>query len=467
MIPYNPSSFNSNKTILEQILELKRWLMEHPSYKIYYIFDLWNTLTPQYTWNFSDVVGDATNIAEGDVVSFSNPYVASVISVDSANETFTIAPATSYAGPQGPTGPQGVSITNVQIDANNDLIVTLSNGNTINAGNIGSGSGAYIIKITTTSGTLSAEDLAVVNDRDAFCIIEYKDTFNKYHYFYKEELLGNYWRFTAVAINGGFTEFCYYDVHYSTGVYYSDNVQQIIQVENIDPVTATSGQVPTSDGNGHVYWQSIPAPEGTAVKSTGATSGQVLTANGSNGASWQAPATPSVEGTSVLSTGATSGQVLQADGNGGASWQNAGGGGSVEGVDVLSTGISARYFLEATGSGTSQWTLLNSLYQHNISLYNDSIRFTISLQIMNNDNSSLNTIDKIKGAILYSHNTQDKRAIASGSYYDVNTSTLYNVCGMFRLNTNKLMAVVIDPTGNRSNIEITSATISDYVKSLE
>ena len=290
MIPYNPSSFNSNKTILEQILELKRWLIDHPSYKIYYIFDLWNTITPQYTWNFSDIVGDATNIAEGDVVSFSNSYVASVISVDSANETFTVAPATSYAGPQGPTGatgPQGVSITNVQIDANNDLIVTLSNGNTINAGNIGSGSGAYIIKITTTSGTLSAEDLAVVNDRDAFCIIEYKDTFNKYHYFYKEELLGNYWRFTAVAINGGFTEFCYYDVHYSTGVYYSDNIQQIIQVENIDPVTATSGQVPTSDGNGHVYWQSIPAPEGTAVKSTGATSGQVLQADGNGGASWE------------------------------------------------------------------------------------------------------------------------------------------------------------------------------------
>ena len=32
MIPYNPSSFDTNKTLLENILELKKWLQAHPCY---------------------------------------------------------------------------------------------------------------------------------------------------------------------------------------------------------------------------------------------------------------------------------------------------------------------------------------------------------------------------------------------------------------------------------------------------
>ena len=36
MIPYNPSSFDTNKTLLENILELKKWLQAHPCYEVFY-----------------------------------------------------------------------------------------------------------------------------------------------------------------------------------------------------------------------------------------------------------------------------------------------------------------------------------------------------------------------------------------------------------------------------------------------
>ena len=443
MIPYNPSSFDTNKTLLENILELKKWLQAHPCYEVFYSSANGDT-SQQQTYNTSTIT-DPDNLAVGDVVVFANTTLGNVIAVDSDLGTFTCDPAVSFKGATGATGAtgngiasitltssvglvdtytilytngtsttytitngangtngtNGVSITNVSINASYELVCTLSDGNTINAGAIW-----YIINTASSvSGTLSADNLSKLSQTNVV------------------------WHTSKLL----------------SPAYHA----RLILTEGIGQTTKQFGAV--IDVSGTQYLIQISVDSSTGIWSRTETS---------LGAS-------AVEGTSVLSTGETSGKVLTADGSGGASWQTAGGGGSVEGVDILSTGISARYFLEATGSGTSQWTLLNSLYQHNISLYNDSIRFTISLQIINNDNSSLNTIDKIKNAMLYSHNTQDRRAIASGSYYDVNTSTLYNVCGMFRLNTNKLQAVVIDSTGNRTNIEISSATINDYIKKLE
>ena len=364
MIPYNPSSFNSNKTILEQILELKRWLIEHPQYEVYYCNDT-ALLSPVInSFSLADVP-DNTNMDVGDLVVCNNAVYCTVMSVDRDNGVFTAGYGISFKGDTGATGndgksirvsfenyvndstaysraniqpvhsinehdivlfandyigyvstisginfyvtstqnikgdagANGVSITGVTIDASGHLIVTLSDGNTIDAGSVLSGTGAYVIQLTSYSGTLSADDLAIVNDPTKVCIIDYYVN-SEHSFYFKDRQITGGWRFSNLDYVEGsqITIMWYIEIDGTTGSYLQDYSEVFIRAENIN--------------------------------SYGATSGQVLMADGSNGASWQTPSTPSVEGTSVLSTGATSGQVLQADGNGGASWQNAGGGGS-------------------------------------------------------------------------------------------------------------------------------------------
>ena len=346
MIPYNPSSFNSNKTILEQILELKNWLKDHPQYKIYCSSE--NGATLQHTYTLSNVY-DNTDMDAGDVVLFANGTIASVYSVDRDNNEFNVVglqsivgpqgPAgpsgyslrvcsenyvddsTAYSrvnlepshgvrtgdtilfangyvgimttmsglsfyvgnstistegpqgpqgpqgpegpeGPQGPTGPTGVSITNVAIDGNSHLIVTLSNGNTIDAGSVSSG--VNVFEVASTSGYLTPSDLVKCASED--CILVYDKKF--------------YFR----------------DRNHDTYYYFSPIISG-----NTDITSCLRFQVQKGSGN---Y--------------TSTTINHKL------------------DGTKITSSGATNGQVLQADGNGGASWQNAGGGANVVTLNALS-----------------------------------------------------------------------------------------------------------------------------------
>ena len=63
--------------------------------------------------------------------------------------------ATGATGPQGETGPQGVSITNVAVTNTNHLIITLSSGSTIDAGEIqvSGGGGAQLYKHVISLGS--------------------------------------------------------------------------------------------------------------------------------------------------------------------------------------------------------------------------------------------------------------------------------------------------------------------------
>ena len=156
MIPYNPSSFDTNKTLLENILELKKWLQAHPCYEVFYSSANGDT-SQQQTYNTSTIT-DPDNLAVGDVVVFANTTLGNVIAVDSDLGTFTCDPAVSFKGPQGATGSTGatgISITNVVVDASNHLICTLSDGNTIDAGAIQYNN---YITLSATSGTLSDDD---------------------------------------------------------------------------------------------------------------------------------------------------------------------------------------------------------------------------------------------------------------------------------------------------------------------
>ena len=331
MIPYNPSSFNSNKTILEQILELKRWLQAHPSYQIFYSSE--SGVIVAHTGYLLSAIADPTNLAVGDVVVFSNVTLGVVTSVDTDNGTYGcdacvsfkgdtgatgpegqslrvstdnfIDSATPYSrvniwpvhgvrngdavifangyvgnvtsvsginfyvssntisiegpqgpqgpegpeGPQGPTGatgPQGVSITNVAIDGNQHLIVTLSDGSTIDAGSIASGLVELEIAYADIGQALSDSDYAICLNAD------------------------------KMIVNYGAGQLIEYtrDIESSTDIKfartYSSGVDVILVTKatkvvtnptykfiagSIDSQTATSGQVLQADGNGGASWQ--------------------------------------------------------------------------------------------------------------------------------------------------------------------------------------------------------------------
>lgn len=450
MIPYNPSSFNSNKTILEQIIELQNWLKEHPQYRIYCSSE--NGATLQVTYTLSNVT-DNTDMDTGDVVLFANETIASVSSVDRDNNTFNVAGLQSIVGPQGPSGQMGysirvstdnyvndstaysrvnldpstvvrqgdtvifangylgvitnvsgtnfyvagttmtiigapgVSITNAVIDASGHLIVTLSDGNTIDAGSVVTGTGVNIIQLTQYTGTLSADDLAIVNDPTQECIIDYYEN-SKHSFYFKDRQITGGWRFSNLDYVTGshITIMWHIEIDSTTGAYLQDYTQSFIRAENINSYGATSGQVLTANGSNGASWQTPSGGSPTIVSFNDAnTSGTfssdditklegdntLLVSTSFNNTYRKVQETSSSmryeriisdndyinsrliyidkttrawnrfdtttyakpEGTDITSTGATSGQVLTSNGDGTASWQTPSGGG-LEVIDI-------------------------------------------------------------------------------------------------------------------------------------
>ena len=297
-IPYNPSSFNSNKTILQAIEELKKYLQENPCYKIYMYND--NYVDGTYVYDKSGV-DDPDSIEAYDVIFFMNSYYSKVESV--GDSAITVWPAINFTGAEGPEGPagadgadgadgaNGISITNVAIDGSNHLICTLSDGNTIDAGAISAP--VYAVEVSSLSATLTQDEVSIL-EHDNSLLLFTQAGLTQVYTKYKEDS-------TVIRFISPNTDTSKY--------YYLSGVQ----------LTKSTGVLSS-------YFINFNVRSGI-VNSETATNGQVLTADGTGGASWVSPSTPSVEGTAVLSTGETSGKVLTADGSGGASWQTAGGGG--------------------------------------------------------------------------------------------------------------------------------------------
>ena len=309
MIPYNPSSFNSNKTILEQILELKRWLMAHPSYEVFYSSD--NGQSVAYTGYLLSSISDPTNLAVGDVVVFNNVTLGVVTSVDTDNGEFGCDPCISFKGTDGTY--------------------------------------THYVSITTPTGTFTASELSLLSYDDSMIIYTIGSSVYRYA---KDKVSGT----TAIFRRLNFQTSApfvsmkdeRFEVNTSTGAYseYVNNI--VITNDNIKPNGAT-GLVLTSLTSTTTGW-STPTAEGINIKSTGETSGKVLTADGSDGASWQS--VPAPQGTDVLSTGETSGKVLTTDGSNGASWQSVP---APEGNDIKSTGQSAGKVILSNGADGSSW----------------------------------------------------------------------------------------------------------------
>jgi hypothetical protein len=472
MIPYNPSSFNSNKTILEQILEIKKWLIAHPSYKVYYCTSNFMP-TGDDDRAFSEIAGteeEVQNIAVGDLLVFPDAYYSEVIAVDLDNEMVTIAlPATNFSGPQGATGPSGadgtngtcirycntnknsnpsttyavsditfstglqindcilfknnrigfvdyisggtfrvtqniiidgkdgkyvsnaridengdliitlydpesmiqssidvghvvgsdgndgVSVTNVTIDGNSHLIVTLSDGSSIDAGSVSSGGGANVVTLSTTSGTLTPEELAILQEDDS-----------------------------VIIYNGG-----YYKKHYS-----DNSSMTFVRIYDAGTLTYERRFDITISSRAYLHTQAyLPASAGN-----------------------------------ITSYGATSGQVLQADGNGGASWQNAGGGKYLHNVQIRRT----------------PGTYSEPYYMINFSLINDNgTVFGSDTQIQQALQSNGFT-------------TQNNCTLANGFY--ANNSKVYLVFGMYYYSPSAYSLVCYDEsaTNHYTTIQIAS-----------
>ena len=164
-------------------------------------------------------------------------------------------------GPAGADGADGVSVTGATINASNHLILSLSSGNTIDAGEIAGikiiDAGSFTIASTTvgdlgeTTITTSERDLLADNN--------------------------NYIIKVTVTITGGYGTTVYYlykahDNYYtsiSTIPLYYININKSNAKQNlwlakerigkgdINSVNATSGQVLTADGNGHCNWENV------------------------------------------------------------------------------------------------------------------------------------------------------------------------------------------------------------------
>ena len=169
---------------------------------------------------------------------------------NTAINSFTI-PA-GATGQPGADGNDGVSITGATIDGSNHLILTLSDGNTIDAGALPTPSEyTHTVSITTTSGTFSDDDFAKLGYGDS--VIKYTDAYNV----------------TTV-----------YKLKIETA--------SILEFEAIDATSRNSLKLIDVNKTTKAYsMTSIAMITSSTISSGSATSGKVLTANGSGGTSWE------------------------------------------------------------------------------------------------------------------------------------------------------------------------------------
>lgn len=388
-LSYNPSSFATNKTILEAIEELKRYLMANP---LACIYQCYGSVTPDSTFVYltNIVVPDGQEIKAGDIVLAMNGYFNFVDSVESDRVTFvdnwgnlgldvqsitlnfdsiygeivdtpanftdwiyrrfprtndryyrgrqyyleitykdstafpTIQTAridipcnylnaiwyelnvdnsttiyfdftedisqqiyqlTDFTIPSGQNGADGVSITGATIDASNHLILTLSDGNTIDAGALptpvitassidsetatlgqvltadGTGGASWTtvsaggydntVSITATSGTFSNSDFAKLGYGDSTII--YTDAYSISTVYKLKLETASILEFEAIDAASR-NNLKLIDVNKTTKAY-SMTAISMITSSTISSGTATSGKVLTANGSGGCSWE--------------------------------------------------------------------------------------------------------------------------------------------------------------------------------------------------------------------
>lgn len=357
-LSYNPSSFATNKTILEAIEELKKYLIANPLACIYqvpggvtpdirslyltsitiptgqeikpgdlliamngyynfvdsvsetnvYFDDDWCNLSldvQSITLNFDSTYGEVVNtpanftgwiyrrfprtsdryyrgrryyleITYKDSTAFPTTQTATIfipsnylnaiwyqLNVDNSTtiyfdftedpeqQIYQLTDFTIPAGQNGADGNDGVSITGATIDASNHLILTLSDGNTIDAGALPTPSEyTHTVTISTTSGTFSDSDFALLGYGDS--VIIYDDGSIKTAYKLKLETASVY-EFECIDATSK-NNLKLIDVNKTTKAY-SMTAVAMIKSATFDSGTATSGKVLTANGSGGTSWE--------------------------------------------------------------------------------------------------------------------------------------------------------------------------------------------------------------------
>lgn len=124
---YLSSAITPQMTLLEKFNALIKFLKENNFISVFYSSENYNPTTENY--QISNVSTLNYKLKLGDCVIFSNGYYAFVETL--GETTFTIGSILYFQGQQG------VSIVSANINNTGNLILTLSDGNTINAGNTG------------------------------------------------------------------------------------------------------------------------------------------------------------------------------------------------------------------------------------------------------------------------------------------------------------------------------------------
>lgn len=104
MNKYVISPLDSNKTILQQLTEIAKYLHDNGIYKIYSFNGNYDNSMDVYNLSSISNLGD-DELTSGDVIVFNNCYYGQITSV--GDDTFTITSATSFKGATGDTGESG------------------------------------------------------------------------------------------------------------------------------------------------------------------------------------------------------------------------------------------------------------------------------------------------------------------------------------------------------------------------
>lgn len=131
MIHYRISPLDSNKTILEQLEDIKKYLTENPQYQVFYYNG--NYINTTNTYEVSNIVLNARTINKGDIVLFANSYYAVVDAI--GNNNFVVEHAIEMNS-QAILDLRNFVISNYQTKLNFDSTPTLGSNNPVTSDGI-------------------------------------------------------------------------------------------------------------------------------------------------------------------------------------------------------------------------------------------------------------------------------------------------------------------------------------------
>lgn len=164
MNKYEISPLSSNKTILQVVKGIEKYLIDNPQYKVYFINT--NYVEGTLIYSLSNVSSRGDTLTEDDIVVFKNSYYAVIESV--GETTITIHEGISSKGAKGDTGATGqdgqdgedgvgiASISSSQVDSQVTLTFTLTDGTTQTITFTASGGGGASVEDITNTLTFDS-----------------------------------------------------------------------------------------------------------------------------------------------------------------------------------------------------------------------------------------------------------------------------------------------------------------------